>query len=216
MRVNTAKTEVLNDINGELINLYRVVQFHFDEFVRQFEWLTTSRELFQRYQATQPSLLTDIQRAARFFYLQHTAFGGKTCDQHFGTATTGKGFNAATIRDKLQAAQKRLGGVYIENEPWQQCLQRYDRAHSFFYCDPPYWQTARYAQGFDWDEYEALAYVMGKCQGKMMLSINDHPDILALFSGFPMMLLQLQYSISREKNGQKPSGELVIANFPLI
>lgn len=48
MRDKPAKTEVLNDINGELINLYRVVQFHFDEFVRQFEWLTTSRELFQR------------------------------------------------------------------------------------------------------------------------------------------------------------------------
>ena len=78
MRPQPAKCEVLNDLNGQLINLYRVVQHHFDEFVRQFEWTLTSREVFARLQSTPPECMTDIQRAARFFYLQHTAFGGKT------------------------------------------------------------------------------------------------------------------------------------------
>lgn len=111
LRPEKAKTEVLNDLNGGLINLYRVVQHHFDEFVRQFEWTLTSREVFARLQATPPESMTDIQRAARFFYLQHTAFGGKVTDQHFGTATTGRGFNAADIAGRLKAAQQRLGSV---------------------------------------------------------------------------------------------------------
>ena len=55
MRPTPAKVEVLNDINGQLINLYRVVQHHFDEFVRQFEWTLTSREVFARLQSTPPS-----------------------------------------------------------------------------------------------------------------------------------------------------------------
>ena len=67
LRQIPAKVEVLNDINGQLVNLYRVVQHHFDEFVRQFEWTLTSREVFARLQNTPPDCMTDIQRAARFF-----------------------------------------------------------------------------------------------------------------------------------------------------
>ena len=77
MRPERAKTEVLNDVNGQLINLYRVAQNHFDEFVRQFEFSVTSREVFMRLQAIPPEVMTDIQRAARFFYLQHNTFGGR-------------------------------------------------------------------------------------------------------------------------------------------
>ncbi|MDK4667224.1 DNA adenine methylase, partial [Kingella kingae] len=78
MREQRAQCEVVNDINGELINLYRVVQHHFDEFTRQFNYTLSSREVFTRLHATPPKLLTDIQRAARFFYLQCNTFGGKT------------------------------------------------------------------------------------------------------------------------------------------
>ena len=130
LRTEPAKVEVLNDINGQLVNLYRVVQHHFDEFVRQFEWSLTSREVFARLQAISPDNMTDIQRAARFYYLQHNAFGGKPVDQHFGTATTGKGWRAADIADALQAARQRLNGVYVEHEPWDKCFQRYDREHT--------------------------------------------------------------------------------------
>ena len=212
LRPEKAKTEVLNDLNGGLINLYRVVQHHFDEFVRQFEWTLTSREVFARLQATPPESMTDIQRAARFFYLQHTAFGVKVTDQHFGTATTGRGFNAADIAGRLKAAQQRLGGVYIENEPWQRCFKRYDRPHTFFYADPPYWQTAGYPQDFGWEEYERLAEAMGSMQGKMMLSINDHPDITALFNSYRITRLELAYSISRAKT-TGTSGELLVCNY---
>ena len=82
------KVEVLNDINGELVNLYRVVKHHMDEFVRQFRWSLTSRQMYKWLQDTPEEILTDIQRAARFFYLQKNAFGGKVSRQTFGTATT--------------------------------------------------------------------------------------------------------------------------------
>lgn len=212
LRAEPAKVEVLNDLNGQLINLYRVVQHHFDEFVRQFEWTLTSREVFLRLQSIAPESMTDIQRAARFFFLQHNAFGGKPIDQHFGTATTGRAWNAGQIADKLQAAKKRLDGVYIENESWERCFKRYDREHTFFYCDPPYWQTAGYDRAFNWAQYELLAKSMAESKGKMMLSINDHPDILDLFKDFHITRLELAYSISRDKT-QKTSGELVICNY---
>jgi DNA adenine methylase len=61
-----SKVEVLNDVNGDLVRLYRVVQHHLDEFIRHFRWALASRELYSWLKATPPATLTDIQRAARF------------------------------------------------------------------------------------------------------------------------------------------------------
>ena len=213
LRPEPARVEVLNDINGELVNLYRVVQHHFDEFVRQFDWSLGSREVFKRQLATPPEILTDIQRAARFFYLINNAFAGKVSGQTYGTATTRRAWSAEGVADKLHTARLRLQGVHIEHEPWQRCLQRYDRPHTFFYADPPYWQTAGYGCTFGWEEYERLAEAMRTMQGKMMLSINDHPDIRALFAGFNTRELKTTYTIGAKAESRVPRGELVICNY---
>ena len=84
---------------------------------------------------------------------------------------------------------------------------------TFFYADPPYWQTAGYGSTFEWAEYERLAEAMRTMQGKMMLSINDHSDIRALFAGFNLRELQLSYSVGRRAQSRTPKGELVICNY---
>lgn len=139
LRPEPAKTEVLNDLNGELVNLYRVVQHHIEELVRQFKWALSSRQIFEWQKMTRPETLTDIQRAARFFFLQHHAFGGKVTAQSFGTATTGPAINLLRIEENLFAAWQRLSGTYVENLPWLDCAEHYDRPHTFQYMDPPYW-----------------------------------------------------------------------------
>lgn len=104
-----AKAEVINDINGDLINLYRVVQHHLDEFVRQFRWSLVSRQLWQWLNVTPTQPLTDIQRAVRFFYLQKCGFGGKVDGRTFGTATTsGPRLNLLRIEEELSQAHLRL------------------------------------------------------------------------------------------------------------
>ena len=65
MRPQPAPVEVLNDLNGDLVTLYRVVQNHLEEFVRQFKWALSSRQVFEWQKMTRPETLTDIQRAAR-------------------------------------------------------------------------------------------------------------------------------------------------------
>lgn len=134
--------EVLNDLNGDLVTLYRVVQNQLEEFVRQFKWALSSRQIFEWQKMTRPETLTDIQRAARFFYLQQHAFGGKVAGQTFGTAATGPAIDLLRIEENLSAAWQRLAGTYAENLSWLACAERYDRAHTFLSMDPPYWQTA--------------------------------------------------------------------------
>ncbi len=101
--------EVLNDINGDLVNLYRVVKHHLEELYKQFKWTLASRQHWQELQAIPRETLTDIQRAARFLYLQKLAFGGKVDGQAFGTATTSRPrFNLLTLEQDLVEAHYRL------------------------------------------------------------------------------------------------------------
>ena len=214
LRPVAAPVEVLNDVNGELVNLYRVVQHHLEEFVRQFKWALSSRQVFKWLQDSRPETMTDIQRAARFFYLQHHAFAGKVSGQTFGTATTAPAVNLLRIEETLSAAHLRLAsGTTVENQPWHECLARYDRPHTFFYADPPYWETEGYGVPFPWEQYEQLAKAMRTCKGKVMLSINDHPDIRACFDGLTMHELGIKYSVANNQGKPKESGELVITNY---
>jgi DNA adenine methylase len=213
LRPYPAKTEVINDINGELVNLYRVVQHHMEEFVRQFKWAISSRQIFKWQQMTQPETLTDIQRAARFYFLQQHAFGGKVDGQTFGTATTGSPINLCRIEENLSAAHLRLSGTYVENLPWRECARRYDRGHSFFYMDPPYWQTEGYGVDFDFQNYLDMADFMRTAKGKVMVSINDHPDIRRAFEGMWFLELDIKYSVANNHGAAATSGELVITNW---
>jgi len=215
LRPMPAKVEVINDINGELINLYRVVQHHMEEFVHQFKWAVTSRQVFKWHQAARPETLTDIQRAARFYYLQQHAFSGKVAGQSFGTATTARGIDLTRIGESLSAACLRMGGTIVENEKWQACMKRYDREHTFFYLDPPYWETEGYGFEFGFDNYVEMADVMRRCKGRVMVSINDHPAIRDAFKGLEMTGLDIKYSVGSVHGEAGTSRELVITNWSL-
>ncbi len=206
-----SKVEVLNDVSGDVVNLYRVVRHHLEEFTRQFKWALISREMYKWLQITPEETLTDIQRAARFYYLQKMAFGAKVQGRTFGTAaTTPPRLNLLRIEEELSAAHLRLSRTYIEHLDWKACMQKYDRPGTLFYADPPYWQTTGYGVPFGFEEYVALAECMRICQGKVILSINDHPDIRDVFAGFRIEQVAIQYSVNANKN--KPSSELIIRN----
>lgn len=191
-----AKVEVINDTHGELVRLYRVVANHLDEFVRQFRWALSSREMFKWAQLQHPDTLTDIQRAARFFYLQRLTFGGKVVSQTFGTATTSpKRINLLRIEEELSAAHLRLHGVVVENLSWQDCIARYDAPHTLFFLDPPYWETEGYGVAFGMDQYERLASVMAGMKGRAILTINDHAEMRRVFAGFRSKVVSINYTI---------------------
>ncbi|MEX3915959.1 DNA adenine methylase [Paraburkholderia sp. BR10872] len=191
-----ARVEVINDVNGDLVNLYRVVQHHLEEFVRQFKWALSSRQVFEWLKQTAPETLTDIQRAARFYYLQQNCFGGKVEGQTFGTATTAPpGLNLLRLEESLSMAHLRLASTYIENLDWKACIERYDRPHTLFYLDPPYWQTEGYGVPFPFGEYEAMAARLRTLKGKAIVSLNDHPDIRRAFDGFHIETVDICYTV---------------------
>jgi DNA adenine methylase len=211
-----AKVEVLNDVHGDLVRLYRVVQNHLEEFVRQFKWALASREMYGWLKDTPPDTLTDIQRAARFFYLQKLGFGGKVEGQTFGVATTAKArLNLLRLEEDLSLAHLRLHQVTIEHMDWAACVERYDRPHTLFYLDPPYYGTEGYSVGFGLEQYDRMAELLRNMKGKALVSVNDIPEMRKAFKGLSMQRLSIKYSVGASGQGRDPKGELLIANFPI-
>ncbi|CAG1021092.1 DNA adenine methylase [Methylococcales bacterium] len=208
-----ADVEVLNDINGDLVNLYRVVKHHLEEFVRQFKWALVSRQIYEWLKQMPGEPLTDIQRAARFYYLQKMAFGGKVANQTFGTATTSPPrLNLLRIEEELSAAHLRLSRAYIEHVTWDDCIRRYDRPHTLFYLDPPYWRTEGYGVEFGLDQYDRMAELARSIKGKMIVSVNDISEMRQAFSGLAMESVGINYTVGGGDK-RKAAKELIIRNW---
>ncbi|HAX1635690.1 TPA: DNA adenine methylase [Escherichia coli] len=208
-----SKTEIINDINGELINLYRVVKYHLEEFIRQFKWALISRQMYKWLQNTPEEILTDIQRAARFYYLQKQAFGGKVAEHSFGTSTTSPPrFNLLRIEEELSLAHLRLSRTIIEHLDWCQCIERYDRPHTLFYCDPPYWGTEGYGVDFPIGNYVHMAELARSIKGRMIISVNDIPEMRRAFQGLSVQVVDISYNLKVTGKAARKK-ELIICNF---
>jgi DNA adenine methylase len=205
--------EVINDRNGEVANLFRILQRHYPQFMETLRFQITSRREFERLKASDPATLTDLERAGRFLYLQRTAFGGKVAGQTFGVdPRSGGGFNLTRLAPVLEEVHERLAGVVIEGLDWSAFIDRYDRPETLFYLDPPYHGSEDdYGKGlFLRDQFEALASRLAALQGRFILSINDVPETRKAFRRFAIQPVDLVYSI----HGGKPSAarELIVSS----
>lgn len=198
-RRQRVRTEVVNDYSADVATLFRVLQRHYLAFVEMLRWQLTTRAGFERLVATDPETLTDLERAARFFYLQKTAFGGKVTGRNFGVSTSeGASFDVTRIIPELGAYHLRLAGIVIERLPYAQLIARYDRAGTLFFIDPPYFGSEHYyGKGmFGREDFDQLAKLLRTISGRFIMTVNDHPETRRIFAGFKQRSRALQYRVS--------------------
>lgn len=201
-----AKMEVYNDVNGQLVNLFRVVKYHPEALQKELKWMFTSREQF--FDAIQEVRgLTDIQRAARFFVAIKSSFG--TALRSFGVY--GRDFKGAV--DFLAEASRRLNRVVIENLDFEQLLRTYDRPGALFYADPPYYEAEKYyPDRFQPEDHVRLRDALGRLRGRFVLSYNDCPKIRELYQDYRMIETSRQDSLVSKSQARRYK-ELMIKNF---
>lgn len=212
-RKESSKYEVINDLDSDLISFYRVLQNHLEEFLRQFRWLLSSREWFEDFKSQRKARgLTDIQRAARYYYLQRHCFGGRVRGRTFGVAPLRTPrINLLRMEEELSEVHLRLANVTIENLTWSDFIRRYDRAETFFYLDPPYYLAPDYEHNLVLDDYKEMKEILKGIKSRFILSINDHPEMRDVFGGFQIEPVQLSYSVARDHC--TPARELLVSNF---
>lgn len=194
-----ATAEVINDISGDVVTLFRILQRHYVAFTDMLRWQITSRAEFERLAAANRDTLTDLERAVWFLYLQRTAFGGKVAGRNFGVSVGNGGrFDVAKLAPILEDVHERLAGVVIEQLSWDVLLRRYDRPQTLFYLDPPYWGNEDdYGTGvFCRADFERMAAILGGLKGHFVLSLNDRPEVRAVFARFAIEAVSTTYSIS--------------------
>ena len=208
-----SKIERINDLDGELVAFYRVLQNHLEEFLKQFKFLLASREWWEDWKRQlEADGLTDIQKAARYYYVQRLAFGGRVTGRNFGVDTIrSTRINLVRLEEELSAVHLRLTNVLIENLSHDKFIQKYDRPDTFFYCDPPYHKLPYYKHNMLLEDYIALSKQLQNIQGKFILSINNHPDMLEAFKPFNIKKTDILYTLNKTK--QVKTKELIISNF---
>lgn len=217
-RAARPRVEVINDISGDVATFFRVLQEHYPYLIDMLRWRVAGRAEFERLAALPPERLTDLQRAARFLYLQRLAFGGKISGRNFGVdARAGARFNVAKLEPLLAEIHERLAGVVIEQLPFDRFIARYDRPGMLFYLDPPYWgcETDYGADVFTRADFDRLAAQLAGARGQFLLSLNDRPEVRACFAAFHIQSIDTTYTIAGAHGSGKRVGEVLISNFAL-
>ncbi|WP_394875611.1 DNA adenine methylase, partial [Clostridium neonatale] len=155
--------------------------------------------------------LTEIHRAVRFLYLITQSFAGLGGVYGYGTST--KPSPQIFYKNALGELKERLRNTYVENLSFEKIIDKYDREYSFFFCDPPYFETTGYGNTFGENEQLLLRDKLSNLKGKFLLTINDHERVREWYKDFNIKEVQVNYSVSKEAKARGKYNELIITNY---
>lgn len=206
-----AKVEVINDIDKELINLFKMIKYHAPEIERMLKYEFSGRDIFEEYKNESIGNLTEINRAVRFLYLITQSFGSRCGNYGYGTSTRPK--QQIFYTNVLNDLQERLKNTYVENLSFEKIIDKYDRAYTCFFVDPPYFETTGYDNEFGEREHLLLKDKLNNIKGKFILTINDNPKVREWYKDFNLKEVEVNYSVAREQKARGKYKELIITNY---
>lgn len=177
--------ETHNDIDGEVVNFFRVLRERTDELVKAIALTPFSREEFHKAIYGSVQGITELERARRFYVRARQARTGLAQTATLGRwanckNTSRAGMSGVVSRwlggvDALPEIAERFLRVQVENRPAIDVIRLYDAPGTLFYCDPPYLHTTRgdakaYRFEMDEEEHKKLAAVLNRCRGKVAIS----------------------------------------------
>ena len=205
--------EIYNDRNPNLANLYRCVRDHPDELISELTYALNSRTDFDyiRKIMKTPTEIPNVKRAAYFYQLIRYSYASGLDSYASQPHSMWNNFPLITN------ACARLQKVVIENKDFEKLIDQYDRPESFFYCDPPYFETEDYYEdvGFTKDDHIRLADRLSSIEGKYLLSYNDCPEIRELYEsrGARIESISRLSNIAQRYEAGKQYDELIISNY---
>jgi len=204
-----SKIEVYNDLDGEVVNFFRVLRERPEELIRAIQLTPYSRE---EYKNSYRPAENDLERARHLYIRSRQGRGG--CTRQF---SSGWRFERSDNRggrtvveewsdtSHLEAVVNRLLQVHIENDDALSVIERYDTPKTLFYLDPPYlkstrYETARweYAHEMKDEDHRHLAQVLSGIQG--MAIVSGYPsDLYAeIFSGWRIVECSARTDTAKE------------------
>ena len=207
-----SKVEVVNDVDRELINMFKMLKYHAPEVERLLQYEFSGRDLFEEYKHATLEQLTEIHRAVRFLYVISQSFASK--GDVYGYAPTDPPKGNIYYTELLYQIRERLRNTYVENLSFETIIDKYDRDGTVFFADPPYYKTAGYKNCcFNKQNHILLRDKLANIEGKFLLTINDCPEVREWYCGFNIKEVEVPYSICRVADRGRGFGELIITNY---
>lgn len=209
-----SRLEVINDLDRHLMNFFRVVKFHPEALIQELESMIPSRDLFLSLaNELERPLLTDIQRAAIFFYVQKLAFAGRFT--HSSLAVTKHSpprFRGEMGRRLIPIVKERLANVLLEQLDFRKLISLYDTPDTFFFVDPPYLNQKDYRHNFTEAEFQDLARILSSIKGKFLMTHTRDKQVLDIFRPFSFKTTRVKTKYSADRSNSE-SQEIFIRNF---
>jgi len=192
----SSPVETYNDIDGDVVNFFRVLRDRHEDLIRAIALTPFSREEYHKAIYCSTDGISDVERARRFYIKARQTRTGLAQTASLGRwanckNTSRAGMSGVVSRwlggvDALSGIAQRLIRVQIENRPAIDVIRLYDSPGTLFYCDPPYLHVTRgdaKAYGFEMDEgqHKEFADTVNQCKGMVAVSGYDHPLMDELF-----------------------------------
>lgn len=214
---------LLNDLNEELINTYQIVQQKVEALITLLQTYPYSKEFYYALRAQSTQTLEQVERAARFIYLNRTCYNGlyRVNKQNQFNVPFGAYSNPVICDEmRLRAVSKTLQGVELFCEDYKDFLKREVRPGDFIYLDPPYQPASKYsdfkrytsAQFYENDQRELAEWVKKLVNmGCFVLASNsDTPLVREIYEGFEFVNVRARRNINKNGQGRGTVKEVLI------
>jgi DNA adenine methylase len=211
-----SEVEVINDLNGEVVNFFKVVKTKFSELQKEVQGSPHSRELFKRAKAIYefPDMFSDVKRAWAFWILTNQGFAGIIGSWGFGKQNSKEKSLANKRNDFTKEYAERFVAVQIEHNDALKVIDRCDDKTAFIYCDPPYINSdqGHYA-GYSEAMYKSLLDRLSKVKGKFLLSSYPNPILSSYIKKNKWKVKQIKKSVAVTKHTDKHKIEMMVFNY---
>jgi DNA adenine methylase len=181
--------ETINDLDGDVVNLFRVIRDRPDELARLVYWTPYSREEY--YASYDMEGADELERARRFLVRCWMAMGAKLSNRT-GWRNNHDANSPSLIKlwdmlpERLMIVTDRLKGAQIEQKPALELIKEYRSTETLIYADPPYLLSTRtgkvYKNEMDENEHLELLNALDAHPGPVLLSGYEHPLYLKRLS----------------------------------
>lgn len=178
LRKPRSYAEIYNDLDGEIVNVFKVLRDHGKRLKKMLELTPFSRE---EYFASYGQTEDPIERARMTIIKSFMGFGSDSIKNKSGFRSnsnrsgTTPAHDWKNYADKISMLTERLGGVVIENLPAEMIIKRFDTPQTLFYIDPPYLHSTRtkakrYKYEMTDEDHIRLAGQLKSVKGKVIIS----------------------------------------------
>lgn len=216
-----SSVEVINDTNSELINFYRTVQNDFVSIEKEVRISLHSRRIHADAKViyNNPHMFSEVKRAWAVWVLAAQGFAGQL-DSSWGYDVARNTTSKKICNKRVAFTEEfaiRLQNVQIECTDALRIINSRDSKESFFYCDPPYFNSdCGHYDGYSKDDFETLLKVLSNIEGKFLLS--SYPsELLSKYScdnKWFTKSFEMNVSVNKGSNGKRKT-EMLTANYDL-